>query len=619
MAALFRQLIDRLAGTRSPAQRASDAAQWRSRGNAALAEGQLDEATQCYRHATTADPADPLARLNLGFALLEAGDAVGAEVCLMQSIALRRPGDDFLHEAHYLLGRAAALQNMTEKALSHYQAAVAAQPQFIEAMAALARTLLALGRRDEALAWARRLASAAPSPAALLLGAQALHGMGRHSEALQALDAVLETQPDDVEALELRGHVLFELGRAGEAVAVFDRALSLKGPSADTLSSVAAALGRAGQLEQALHRTEQALRLQPGHRNALFNQGRTLIELLRVGEAAEISSRALALYPQDAELRWNHANAQLLQGELQAGWPDHEARWEITAAAGGKPRPDFGRPRWSGRESLEGRTIFLFMEQGLGDCIQFLRYVPLVAATAQAVLLQLPAALVPLASGLPPNCSLVGEGEALPPFDFECALMSLPLAFGSSLDTLPRAVPYLHADPAQVQAWRRRLGQAGPDRLRVGLAWSGNPDHRNDHNRSIPLAILRRLAVAGCQFVSLQPEVRASDAGALAEWPALVQVADALRDFGDTAALMSALDLVISVDTSVAHLAGALAVPAWLLLPYCPDWRWMLDREDSPWYPTARLFRQQRPGDWSPVLDRVRADLGSLAAPAEAE
>ncbi|MEO8655247.1 MAG: tetratricopeptide repeat-containing glycosyltransferase family protein, partial [Ramlibacter sp.] len=461
------------------------------------------------------------------------------------------------------------------------------------------------------------LASVAPLPASRLLVAQALDRMGLHREALDELDAVLEQQPDDAETLELRGHMLFELGRADESVVMFERALSLKEPSADTLSSLAAVLGHLGQIEQALHRTQEALRLQPGHRNALSNQGRALIELLRVGEAAAASSRALALYPQDAELRWNHAVAQLLQGNLQAGWPDHEARWELTAAGGGRPRPDFGRPRWSGRESLQGRTIFLFVEQGLGDCIQLLRYVPLVAAKAQAVLLQLPAALLPLAGGLPPNCTLVKEGEALPPFDFECALMSLPLAFGSSLETLPRAVPYLHADPAQTQAWRQRLDQAGPARLRVGLAWSGNPDHRNDRNRSIPLAVLRRLAVDGCQFVSLQPEVRARDVDALADWPALVQVPDGLRDFGDTAALMSALDLVVSVDTSAAHLAGALAVPVWLLLPYCPDWRWMLEREDSPWYPTARLFRQPGPGDWEPVLDCVRSDLGSLAASAQ--
>jgi hypothetical protein len=248
----------------------------------------------------------------------------------------------------------------------------------------------------------------------------------------------------------------------------------------------------------------------------------------------------------------------------------------------------------------------------LGDSIQFLRYVPLVACRAASVVLQVQPSLVSLVQGLAPDCRVVPTGDPLPPTDLQCPLLSLPHAFGTTLSTIPADVPYLFADSVLVRAWQERLADAG-EGPRVGITWSGNPSHANDRNRSIPLGSFRDIAAAGCRFVAMQPQVRTSDRAELATWKDVFDAGPLLQSFADTAALLQALDLVIAVDTSVAHIAGALGRPVWILLPFSPDWRWMLDRQDSPWYPSARLYRQGADRDWGPVLARVRADLAALA------
>jgi hypothetical protein len=268
-------------------------------------------------------------------------------------------------------------------------------------------------------------------------------------------------------------------------------------------------------------------------------------------------------------------------------------------------------------ESLEGRTVLVHAEQGLGDTIQFLRFVPLVAARAGTVLLRVPQVLAALVAGLAPNCRVVHDGDAVAPFDFICPLMSLPHALRITLENLPAPEPRLRVDEARVRAWRERLAQAGPGPF-IGLAWSGNASYNNDHHRSIPLAQFRALEAQGCRFVAVQSQVRASDQAALDQWPGLLRFDEAIAPFAQAAALVAALDLVVTVDTVFAHLAGALGRPVWVLEPYAPDWRWMLGREDSPWYPTARLFRQPAEGDWDSVLARVSDELSARAVTAPA-
>jgi tetratricopeptide (TPR) repeat protein len=590
----------------APPAAATNAAEWRARGNRALAEGALDEAAHCYRQAA-ADPADASARLNLGYVLIEQGRPDDAAVVLAQAIPLAGSDQDLRADASFLLGRTQQARGQSGAALASYQAALAARPGFEEALKELVPLLLAAGRAAEALAAAQAAAQAAPSSACFMLLARALHACGQQRESLQVLDAVLAREEGHLGALEARGNLLLELERPDEALAAFEQALARHGAHPESLSNLAAALLKLDRPEEALQSADAALRLQAEHRAALHNKAQALLNLLRVREARDLARDAAALHRGDADLRWNLAVAHLLLGELEPGFEAHEARWQAAGFSSKAVAAVAGRPRWSGRDSLQGRTILLYAEQGLGDSIQFLRYAPLVAAQARQVWLQVPAALAPLVGELAPNCRLVPADQSLPPFDLQCPLVSLPHALGTTLADIPASIPYLHAPEAAVRAWQQRLPAGG--RRKIGVAWSGNPNHSNDRNRSIALAQFRQLAAGDCCFVSLQPEVRDADRAAFAAWPGLLDVGAELRNFADTAALMETLDLVITVDTSAAHLAGALGRPVWILLPYCPDWRWMLERTDSPWYPSARLYRQPAPGQWAPVLAAVRADL----------
>jgi len=592
----------------APPAAATSGAEWRSRGNAALGKGDLVEAANCYRQAA-ADPADAMARVNLGYVLLEQGEAGEAARVLAEATQRAGADRDVLADASFLLARAQQAQGQQAAALTSLRAAIAARPGFDEALQQLVPGLLAADRTAEALACAEEGARTAASPARFMLLAQALHANGRPDESLQVLDAALAAQAGHLGALEARGNLLLELGRPAEALTAFERAAAGQPAQPEAQSNLAAALLKLDRAGEALARADAALQLQPDHHAALHNKGQALLNLLRLEEARELSQRAVALYPGDADLRWNLGVAHLLLGELAPGFAAHEARWQAAGFGSRSVAAIDAKPRWDGGASLQGRTILLYAEQGLGDSIQFLRYLPRVAAQAAQVLLQVPPALLPLLRQLPPNCRVLVPGEPLPAFDLQCPLLSLPHAFRTTLADVPADIPYLHADEERVQAWRSRLPADG--RRKIGITWSGNAAHTNDRNRSIALEQFRELAAPGCCFVSLQPQVRESDRAALAGWTGLVDAGPQLHDFAETAALLEALDLVITVDTSVAHLAGALGRPTWILLPFSPDWRWMAGRDDTPWYPTARLFRQPRPGDWSAVLDQVRATIAA--------
>jgi hypothetical protein len=296
-----------------------------------------------------------------------------------------------------------------------------------------------------------------------------------------------------------------------------------------------------------------------------------------------------------------------LLGDFVQGWRQYEWRFKQEELVA--PNRDFGVPRWHGTEALEGRTILLHFEQGLGDTIQFCRYAKALAQQGARVILEVQEPLKSLLAQVEGVHSIIAHGEPLPTFDLYSPLLSLPLAFGTDLSSIP-APAALRAGERHVAAWKRRLGK--DTRPRVGLVWSGNSFHINDQSRSIPLADFSQILCEGAAFCSLQTEVREADRLALKARPEIRICSDQIRDFSDTAALIEAMDLVITVDTSVAHLAGSMGKPVWILLPANPDWRWMLERDDSPWYPTARLFRQPEQGDWSSVLHRVREALLDL-------
>jgi Glycosyltransferase family 9 (heptosyltransferase) len=300
---------------------------------------------------------------------------------------------------------------------------------------------------------------------------------------------------------------------------------------------------------------------------------------------------------------------RLLTGDFAGGWPQYEWRWKTHPLAAAKR--DFAQPLWRGVEPIAGKTILIHSEQGFGDAIQFCRYVPLLAARGARVILEVERPLLGLMRELAGVAMVVAKGDALPDCDLQCPLLSLPLAFGTQIETIPSQTPYLAAPVPAASSWSARLGpKLGPNpRPRIGLAWSGRPTYRNDHIRSISLHALLPLLDVDATFVSLQKDVRSEDVALLQQRRDILHFGDALADFSDTAALISQLDLVISADTAVAHLAGALARPVWILLPFVPDWRWLLDRDDSPWYPTARLFRQSQARKWGEVVETIRAAL----------
>jgi hypothetical protein len=332
--------------------------------------------------------------------------------------------------------------------------------------------------------------------------------------------------------------------------------------------------------------------------------------LARFDEAMKEYERSLAIDPSQADATWNLSLLQMLKGNFEAGLRGREARLRIPHLAAGYPKLD--SPPWRG-ESVEGRTVFVCADEGIGDAIQFARYVPMLAARGARVILAVEKALCPFFSGLAGVVECLEKtGEmVVPPFDLHCPLSSLPLVFGTRQETIPAEESYLPSPATdRVQAWEDRLGPRG--RMRVGLVWSGNPKHVNDRNRSIPLKTLARVLDVDATFISLQKEPRPADAEFLRERMEIVDVSADLTDFAETAALVSCLDLVITVDTSVAHLSGALGRPTWILLPYVPDYRWLLNRDDSPWYPTVRLFRQTKSREYDSVVDRVRAELMGL-------
>ena len=540
--------------------------------------------------------------LSRAVAAYNAGKLAEAEQICRQIVEIERDHFDALH----LLAVVQSSLGQKDAALASYDRALEVRPDSAEALSNRGNILHQLDRFEEALASYDRALKVRPDSAdALSNRGVSLKELKRFEEALASFDRALALRPDYVEALSNRGLALHELKRFEEALASFDRAVALRPGYAEALSNRGLTLHALDRFEEALASFDRALTLRPDYAQAFFNRGATLQELKRFEEALASYDRALMLQPDYVEAHWNEALLRLLTGDFARGWRQYEWRWKNQSLA--LPQRNVPQPLWLGTESAIDKTILLHSEQGFGDTIQFCRYVPLVAARGARVILEVETPLLELMTSLAGATQVLAKSDPLPAFDVHCPLLSLPLAFATRHGTIPSLTPYLSAPAQAVQDWRARLGPK--TRLRIGLAWSGRPTHKNDQNRSIALRALMPLLDLDATFVSLQKDVRADDATVLQERGDLRHFGDALRNFADTAALISNLDLVISVDTSVAHLAGALAKPVWVLLPFVPDWRWLLDRDDSPWYPTARLFRQDDARTWDTVVPRVHRAL----------
>ena len=432
------------------------------------------------------------------------------------------------------------------------------------------------------------------------------HRLGRFNEALVSYDEGLALSPGNAELLNRRGAALLELGKPLEALDDFARILAGDPDHLDALGNYGNALIKLNRPEEALAAYDRALMLAPDSAQLLTNRAVALRRLDRPHEALMSASRALVAKPGFAQARFVESVARLTLGDFAAGWRGYEARWDVGLLA--TQRRNFAAPLWLGDRSLAGKTILLHAEQGSGDTVQFVRYAPLVAKLgAKKVILEVQRELAPLLSGITGVDAVITRGAPLPDFDLHCPLLSLPLAFATDQSSIPADSPYLAATDDRIAIWRERLPRGRP---LVGLAWSGGIWHDNDLNRSMELATLApALDIADITFVSLQHEVRERDLPILQTRPGLFRFEMRFDDFADTAAVVSLLDAVISVDTAVAHLAGAMGKPLLLLLPYAADYRWLRERHDSPWYPTARLYRQPKFGDWNSVVQTLTQDL----------
>jgi tetratricopeptide (TPR) repeat protein len=499
-----------------------------------------------------------------------------------------------------------ALKRASE-ALADYDRALALKPDLVEVWLARGRLLYDLKRNDEALAALNRALALQPNAAeARLIRGNILFTLGRQTEALADFDKALALRPDMASAWLGRGNIFCALDRGDEALAAYDKALTLNREFAEAWLGRGHVFRDLARHDAALAAYDKALALRPDLPEAWFSRGNILFDLNRDDEALRDFEKAIALRPDNAEALLNKSLVKLSLGDFEEGWALYEWRWKskfFTSTV----RP-FSQKPWLGDSEVAGKTALVHAEQGFGDIIQFYRYLAELGKRGCKIILEAPAPLVPLFAAQQNDFQIIPWGVT-PHFDVHCPLLSLPYAFKTTLRTIPACTPYLFPSPQKVGQWRTKLGEK--DKPRVGLAWSGNPRNK-DKARNIPLELLLPNMSAGIEWHSVQKDLREEDRSSLKSNPAMIDHAASLHDFSDTAALIAELDLVISVDTVAAHLAGALGKPVWILLPFHPDFRWLRDRTDSPWYPTARLLRQTRSGDWGGVIDKLARELQRL-------
>jgi tetratricopeptide (TPR) repeat protein len=579
-----------------------------SLGQALADRGRMGEAAIPLRRSIELQPGLPAAHTALGKVLTSLGDYAGAAAALRNALALNANDP----EPYVCTGNLLHQLGRPQEALAHFYTAIELAPAQAALRVALGRALLSLGRVDEAAASVCQGVVLDPhSVAAHLQLGDIRHRQRDHAAACMCYRQAIELSPAWPEAHGHLSNALYDLGLFEEAAAAAEAAIALRPGYAEAHSNRGNALRALLRSEEAEAEYRTAISLQPESAAFLSNLGCALTDQRRLDEALEVQRRALAINPDFVDARYNHAISLLLAGQLELGWQYYEARWQLPW----NPPRSFARPRWQG-EPLAGRTILLRAEQGLGDMLQMARYVPLVAARGGRVLLEVHPPLVRLLTNLSGVWRVVSLGAELPPFDLHCPMFSLPLAFATRLDTIP-AAPYLKADPALaspglVARWHDQFGSRNG--LRVGLVWQGASQIGSHVNRERSITVDEFASLASIPGVKLYGLQKDPDA-ASAERAAALGIIDLMRDvedFADTAAIVAELDLVISIDTSTAHLAAAMGKPVWLLSRYSGCWRWLTDREDSPWYPNLRLYRQDASRNWGQVIAQVERDLHSL-------
>ena len=537
-----------------------------------IQRGKFEKAEKILLQITSRDPKNFDANHMLGVVSTELNKFEQAEKFFKTSLSINARYPSLYKNYGFFLTRA----QQFDKAIEQFNIALRLLPNFALVYSDRGNALEKLQRLDEAIADYNRAIALAPGIFGFYHNrGNAFLGKKQFSQALSDFKRAIELNPNFADAYCGHGDVLAVLKRHEEALAAYEKALALK----------------------------------PDLAEAWLGRGNVFRELKRFDDAFAAYDRALALEPACAQAHYNEGLLRLSLGEMELGWIKCEYRWEVQQFRTGKR--NFFQPLWLGDSDIREKIILLHAEQGLGDTLLACRYIPKVAALGAKVILEVQPTLKSLLMGLDGVSMLIGRGDAIPHFDVQCPLMSLPLAFAATIATIPSMVPYITVLKDAVEKWRAKLST---QKLKVGIAWAGNPDFGGDRDRSILLKnILPVTRIDGIEFFSLQKDLREGDEEVLNANPGIVRVDDEINDFRDTAAIMMGLDLLISSDTSVVNLAGALGRPVWVLLSSMPDWRWLLDRNDSPWYPTARLFRQANAGDWTTVVEDVCTALRPLA------
>jgi len=565
--------------------------------------GGLREAEEIYRAILEVQPNHFGSLQNLGVLYTNLSRPTEA-VSLLQKALEQDPNSA---DACVNLGNALQALNRHQEAIVAYDRALAIEPSLASAHNNYGNALLMLNRPADAVTRYEKAIAINPgyAEAHYHLGC-ALQALDRHREAMARYEFALAVKPGYVEAHNNLGNALQALDRPEAAVAHYRRAITIKPDYAEAWMNLAAVLLSLGRHEEAVACLEKLMAMRPDFAEVHHGLGNAYEALCRHEEAIACFQRSIALRPGYAEAHWHEGQARLALGDYPVGWE----KWEYRLLLPTSKRREFPQPQLRGGEILLGKTVFLYAEpgEGFGDTLQFCRYVPLVARQGAKVVLEVQAALRPLLAGLPGVSVVHAAGNPLVEFDYHCPLMSLPYAFKTTLATIPVEVPYLAPTAEKVEKWRATVGAGDPPL--VGLAWSGRLRTGKFRNRPIPLRLLTPiLEIPGLRFVALQKDMSESDRQVLSMLSNVLDMGGRLEDFSDTAAALSLMDLVITVDTSVAHLAGALGRPVWIMLQFAADWRWLRGRQDSPWYPTARLIRQPTPGDWQSVATSLRAEV----------
>jgi tetratricopeptide (TPR) repeat protein len=562
--------------------------------------GHPDESLAAFQKAAELEPESAIMHNKLGIALRFKGDFEASAGEFARAIAL----DPAYADPHNNRGNALRDLGRVDEAIDEYRTAISLKPNLAEAHVNLGNVLGDRRQFDEALAEYQMALRLQPNHAETLNSlANVFRQMKRFDEALTASREAVRLKPGYAEGYNILGSIFYDLEQFDEAIAAFEKAVELDQASVMTRNNLAMAFGADGKLEEAISMAKTAVEMKSDYAEGFNTLGNLLADRGRFDDAAAAFNRAIQLKPDYALAHWNLSLILLLRGDFETGWAEHEWRRKTTVES--RPR-EFGQPSWDGSD-LHGRTILLHHEQGFGDMIQFVRYAPLVAQRGGRVILSCPAELASLLREIPQIAEVCG-GDELPEFDCHCPILSLPAVFKTRLESIPATTPYLKAPVESVGRWREILA-ANDGKLRVGLAWAGNPRRRLDRQRSVTLEQLAPLwTVKGVRLFSLQKGQTPQTSAAVPAGLELIDLSSRLDDFAETAAAIENLDLVISVDTAVAHLAGAMGKPVWVLIGFVPASRWMLDRKDSPWYPTMRLFRQPAMDDWnSPIVQIAQA------------